>query len=108
MNAVLKSESLPDLLTEVDFALASVLTSASLDVYCVNLPVINFIDRKNLNFSPLRGYENANFVSSAEEILTFIADKKYKLINLKTDRYNFFWLDNNLTRWKKLIESTID
>ena len=60
-----------ELLPEVSVVLASVFTSASLDAFCAGLPVINYLDPNNFNFSPLRGHPNARFVSSAEEILRF-------------------------------------
>ena len=71
------------------------------------LPVINFLVPNNFNLSPLRDHDNACFVSSAEEILEYINNKKWISSSTKYQLKEFFYLDEKLSRWNDLIYSSI-
>ena len=86
--------------------LASVFTSASLDAFCAGLPVINYLDPTDLNFSSLRNHPNVRFVSSAEEILELLCDEEWLSTPSGAKPSDFFWLDDELPRWINLIQST--
>ena len=106
LPANLKEQFLMELLPEVSVVLASVFTSASLDAFCAGLPVINYLDPNNFNFSPLRGHPKARFVSSAEEILQLLHDEQWLSTPSGANPSDFFWLDEELPRWTQLIQTT--
>ena len=106
LSANLKEQFLMELLPEVSVVLASVFTSASLDAFCAGLPVINYLDPNNFNFSPLRGHPKARFVSSAEEILQLLHDEQWLSTPSGANPSDFFWLDEELPRWTQLIQTT--
>jgi surface carbohydrate biosynthesis protein (TIGR04326 family) len=107
LSATLTDKLLLELISEVDVALSSIFTSASLEVFCAGLPVLNFLDRNNLNLSPLRGHHNVGFVSSSKEILKHLADKQWLMSNSGANSKDFFWLDNDLKKWNKHIKKLI-
>lgn len=97
-------DPLRTLLKKCHVAYTSNLTSAAIDAYCVGLPVISCINPNSLNMSPLRSYGEVDFISTEDELvnaLKKIVSKPRKNI----DPTSFFWLDHDLSRWKKLLES---
>ena len=97
-----------ELFPEVSVVLASVFTSASLDAFCAGLPVINYLDPSNFNFSPLRGHPNASFASTSEEIQALLQDEEWLSTPSGANPADFFWLDEDLPRWQQLIESSLN
>jgi len=93
------------LLPEAGVVLASVFTSASLDAFCAGLPLINYLDPKDFNFSPLRGHPSARFASSSEEIQGLLQDEEWLTTPSGAKPSDFFWLDEELPRWTQLIQS---
>ena len=87
------------LLTKCDVAYSSSLTAASLDAYCVGVPVISVLDPSQLNMSPLRGCVGVVFVSTAEELAIALKDRK----PLNPDQNTFFRLDPKLASWRRLL-----
>tara|TARA_Y100000741_G_scaffold362560_1_gene348578 strand:+ start:154 stop:1983 length:1830 start_codon:yes stop_codon:yes gene_type:complete len=102
LRAEMTEKPLNDLLTNKKIVITSVFTSASVDAYCAGAKVINFLDPENLNFSILRKMEGVKFFSSSYELAHELNQINDKLnINLSVD--NFFWIDKDLPKWKKLI-----
>ena len=90
-----------DLLPRFDVALSSNTTSAGLDALLVGLPVIVFLDIAGINQSPLRGFEDATFVSSADELgAALIAPRRAHKPVRPAD---IFFLDSRLPRWARLL-----
>lgn len=89
-----------ELALNVDYVLASNITSASLDAYCVGANVIQIVDGKTLNFSPLRGLQTVNFVSHHDELVAALELPREESGNRSED---IFFLDANLPRWKSLL-----
>ena len=103
LKAIRKDISLKELLPMIDVTLASVFTSAALDAFCSGVPVINYLDPYDFNFSNLRGTEGVKFVSTAEELLQAL--ERIESGKLKTGKpEDFFWLDPELPKWKALLE----
>lgn len=95
-------EPVSALLAGCDVAYTSSVTSASVDAYCSNVPVISVLDPNALNQSPLRGRNGVLFVSTQQELasaLTYVAS------NPRSTRgqQGFFTLDPQLPRWRKLL-----
>jgi surface carbohydrate biosynthesis protein (TIGR04326 family) len=81
---------------------ASSATTAALDAYSYGLRVICALDNQFLNQSPLRGCDNVTFVSSPVELAQSLNEVK-DLSREESKLNQIFFIDENLTRWKKLI-----
>jgi surface carbohydrate biosynthesis protein (TIGR04326 family) len=103
LNAKLTSLPLAELFPQVVLVLASVHTSAALDAFCAGIPVINYLDPSDFNFSPLRGIQGAKFINSAEELIEAVEHVDTEIWQ-NGEPEDFFWLDSDLPRWRKLLE----
>ena len=57
----------------------------------------------DFNFSPLRGIPEAKFINSVEELIEAV--EQVEAGKWKSGKpEDFFWMDSDLTRWKKLLE----
>ena len=106
LDAIYMDYPLKELLPEIDVTLASVFTSGELDSYCSGVPVINYLDPDNLNFSNLRGSENAKFISTADELFDALNIPENVISKTGTPE-DFFWLDPHLKKWKFLLDEGI-
>jgi len=97
-------DPLRTLLKKCHVAYTSNLTSAAIDAYCVGLPVISCINPNSLNMSPLRSYGEVDFISTEDELVNALK-KIFSKPRKNIDPTSFFWLDHDLSRWKKLLES---
>jgi len=98
----IKNDPISSLIEQCFLVYASCTTSAAIDAYCSGWPVITILDPKGLNFSPLRGRDDAMFVSSAIELAAILNNVgKVKMNNNQIKDY--FYLDTDLPRWKKLL-----
>ena len=90
------------ILHQYDVAVVGASTSAAIDAYYCGLEVITVLNLHQLTFSPLRGVEDAYFVSSAQELR-----KAFKSIDrggqLKRKTLNTFYFSHGLNRWQKLF-----
>jgi len=96
------AQPLSELFHDCDVVLAANSTSAAVDAYVAQIPVIVAIDGASLNLSPLRGRPGAHFVSSAREL----ADSLQSVANVTPDERrheDFFFLSPDLLRWKRLL-----
>ena len=96
-------DSISSLLSKCTVAYTSNVTSAAIDAYCANVPVISALNPQTLNMSPLRGIEGVEFVSNAGELVNAIKKIKTNHHN-KTVPENIFWLDPKLPMWKNLLD----
>ena len=84
-----------------DIVLTANNTSSAIEAYYLGIKVISTVDLNNLNMSPLRGLENAIFVSDSQmlnsQLELLLTDQKDK----KT--CDFFNLDPNFSLWLKLM-----
>jgi surface carbohydrate biosynthesis protein (TIGR04326 family) len=60
------------------------------------------LDDAKLNLSPLRGQSDVRFVSTPEELAEALQMGKQHTVN-RPDRNDFFFLDPELPRWRKLL-----
>ncbi|MDB9722653.1 hypothetical protein OAA83_01830, partial [Candidatus Marinimicrobia bacterium] len=93
--------ALDQILPNYKIAISSIYTSASLEAYCAGLKIISVLDDNDFNFSPMRNVDGAIFVSKASELKKHLGS-----ITKNKIKYNinsFFWLDNNLSRWRKIL-----
>ena len=95
------TDDLMKLFQKVDFVYCGSQTSAVIEACLCGLNVIQLINKNTLNLSPLRNSPSVNFVSSYKELVAHILksenNNSYKL------HENFFFLDNNLPKWKNIL-----
>lgn len=92
---------LSQVLCEYDIAIAVGSTTAALDAYLAGLKVIVFLVNGELNLSPLRGFDSATFVKTPEEL--FSAIQSDIVLNAENKIQEYFWLENELPRWRALL-----
>jgi surface carbohydrate biosynthesis protein (TIGR04326 family) len=95
-------KALEEILDMCDLAYTSPVTSAAVDAYCYGIPVITVLDPNSLNLSPLRNHDGVFFVSSQSELLGALNAAQLVSDNI-FEKKEFFTLDSELVRWKKLL-----
>jgi surface carbohydrate biosynthesis protein (TIGR04326 family) len=103
LNATETTEPLDCILSEYDYALVSNNTSASIEAYMVGLCVIIGLDGRNINLAPMREHPGVRFVSTPKELAAAL--RNFEGVNNKDRIEEFYWLDDELTRWKRLFAS---
>lgn len=98
--------SIDYLLTECDIAYSGPTTSAAIDAYLSNIPIISVLDPNILNLSPLRGMKDVNFIRNSNELIASISNYICKSQLLLT-KNSYFIIDKNLPRWRKIIKDNI-
>ncbi|MBE0613499.1 MAG: hypothetical protein IH604_07530 [Burkholderiales bacterium] len=89
-----------------DVAYTGSITSAAVDAFCAGVPVVSVLDPDILNLSPLRGQAGVLFASTPEELAhAMIASVSGRRA---TKGQDFFTLDPNLPRWRKLLLESIE
>jgi surface carbohydrate biosynthesis protein (TIGR04326 family) len=99
-------EPIAKLLDECNVAYSSAVTSAAVDAFCARVPIVSVLDPKTLNLSPLRGCAGVIFASTPEELadaLTSAATTSSTPVNPR----EFFTIDPELPRWRKLIMDSL-
>ena len=97
-------DPLGEILHHFDIAYCSNTTSAAVDAFVFGLPVVVMLDERELNFSPLRGHSGVRFVSTPGELAEALQTEGL-ITATNFDRYEFFYLDPELPRWKRLLSS---
>lgn len=97
----LTNKPLAEIMQNFDLAFSSNTTSAGLDAFLAGLPVVVFLDDEDFNHSPLRGVGGVQFVGTAEEMAAVLQSGKHSVIIPAIE--NFFWLDGQLPRWRRLL-----
>ena len=87
---------------EFDIVYSANVTSAAVDVCLAGLPVVVMLDEKDLNFSALRGEPGVHFVSESKDLAEVLQREDHGS-TLDRDHKAFFFLDSELSRWKKLL-----
>lgn len=100
-NLSISEAPLVELLNNCDLAFTSNITSAAVDAYCLNIPLIQILDQEGFNTSPLKGMKNVKFVSNPYQFIDAINSLDF--INIKSPS-KYFFIDKNLPRWLDLLE----
>jgi surface carbohydrate biosynthesis protein (TIGR04326 family) len=96
------NKPLVELLTTCDIAYTSSVTSAAIDAYCLDIPVISVKDPTKLNMSPLRGFPEVFYVSTSDELIgVFQSLQTFQSTHSK--KKAVFNLDRTLPQWRKLL-----
>ena len=91
---------LTKLLKRVNIIFCSNASSIAVDGYLAGKPALTMLDGNRFNFCPLRGLPNNMPIVSAQNLESAIV---YSNLNLKTQPVNYFYLDDNLLSWRKLL-----
>ena len=102
LSMTVTMEPIAKLLAECDVAYSSAVTSAAVDAYCAGVPIVSMLDPNTLNLSPLRGCAGELFASTPEELATALTSA-VTTPSTPGNQQEFFTLDPELPRWKKLI-----
>jgi surface carbohydrate biosynthesis protein (TIGR04326 family) len=92
---------LGEIVGDFDFAFCSNSTSAVLDALLAGLDVAVFLDNEEFNHSPLRRAAGVRFVSSPAELAAALQDGDRGAAPPRVEE--FFWIDNRLPRWNRLL-----
>ncbi len=90
-----------ELIDDYDIALTSDSTSAAVDVYLSQKPVLILSSGSSFNLTPLRGCSGAKIIHSISELGSVLC-QDVLTIELKTDN-SFFYLNNKLLFWQELL-----
>ncbi len=102
------SEKNLDILSHnVDFAIASSLTTASLDINYLGLPLLIILNGATLNMSPAMENEYSTYIRTFEELSSAINAFSYPLA-MKSSSDSLFFLDPSLEKWIKFIKNNIE
>lgn len=96
------NEPLDRILNDFDIALSANSTSAAVDAYQVGLQVIVGLEGTSLNLSPLRGQPGVRFIGTPEDLMEALRAAGNGSAE-KSERLEFFFLDSELPRWRKLM-----
>ena len=98
------TNSLPNLLAKYDIVFTGAVTSAALDAYYSNIPVISVLEPRHLNMSPLRGLRGVYYINTAKE-LTSALNTILTNQNSVFPKQNYFFIDSSLIKWQRLLLS---
>ncbi len=98
------TNQLGEILNNYDVVISSNSTSASVDCFFAGIPIIVIGDNTVLNYSPLRDNKGVTFVYKIDELryeldMVLVDNDEKRVVN------DFFYLDNQLTRWEKIIDN---
>ncbi|MFA5902869.1 MAG: TIGR04326 family surface carbohydrate biosynthesis protein [Desulfobacula sp.] len=91
---------LPELFKDCHVVFTSNITSAVVDAYYSGIPVIQMLDGKTFNMSPLRGLEGVVYVTNPMELAGALLNSRY-IESAEVEPY--FYLDGKLQRWMRLL-----
>ena len=101
----LTDKPLAEIMPEFDCAFCSNTSSAGLEALLAGLSVVIFLDDDDFNHSPLRGVGNIRFAGTPETLASALLTGRRSEIPAKAA--DFFWLDEQLPRWKRLLSAPI-
>ena len=78
------------------------LTSAAVDAYCMGKKVVTILNPTSLNLSPLKDVKGVLFVSTPDELAKVLNNTDKAKDNNEQGR-EYFYLDNTLPKWRKLL-----
>ena len=94
---------LDGLFKDCDAVFTSNITSSAVNAYYSGIPVIQMLDGNAFNMSPLRDIGGVVYVKNSSELADALQNSRQR-IRL---REHYFHLDNELPRWKNLIEHAV-
>jgi surface carbohydrate biosynthesis protein (TIGR04326 family) len=100
LNLNVSESAIADLLRECDVVFTSNITSAAVDAYCSGVPVVQMLNGKTFNMSPLREIKDVVYVTNPSELSeALIKAKSASSVAAEP----FFCLNEDLPRWRNLL-----
>ena len=99
------NDPISKLLERCDAVYTSSGTSAAIDAYCANIPIISVLNPQTLNLSPLLDMKGIQFVYNSNQFIDSIENLKDETIYAFNQK-DIFWLDTKLSMWKSVLNST--
>ena len=99
-NFTLTNAPLSELFDLCSIVIAPSASTSALEAYCANKLVVSILDPSTLNFTPLRGVENAMFAKNRNELAKIL--RSTPKVSL-SDRQQLFYTDSNLSRWNQAL-----
>ena len=96
-----KINSFDEIKNKIDLCIVGNKTAVSIDLYYKNLKFLIYVERNNLDYSPLNKFIKYSTISSTED-LDNILNYKNKLHYTRFSK-NYFMIDKNLIRWNKIL-----
>ena len=96
----LTNDSLESLWSKVGIVYVSNMTSSGIESLIMGLPTIIYLDHNMINLSPAIDCEGVMFASSPQDFINYLESPI-----TPTPRNDYLYLDQRLTRWKKLLAS---
>ena len=93
-------DPLSELLINCDVVFTSNITSAAVDAYCADVPVVSVLDGNAFNMSPLRGLKGVVYVTGPEELAKALGNARARE---KVHAEPYFCLDKDLPLWRMLL-----
>ena len=78
-------------------------SSVSIEALLMKKKIIVYLSKDKLNLSPVNYIKKINFISSSQDLLNSI---NFEIKNVKVEQ-EFFWLDNDLCKWKIFLDSQL-
>jgi len=103
IDVIFTDKPISEIINCCKLAFSSSTTSSSFDAYYLGTKVVTFVKPQGLNLSPLRGFQDAVFVSTPKE-LAKILNNLDKIKEKPKKRENILFIDINIPRWKKIFE----
>lgn len=94
-----QERGLAEMLEACDIAVTGNITSAAADAYCRGTRVAVLLDGRSLNGSPLRGIRGVRHFATGPELAEIIQSSEPP----PGAGRDLFWLDRDLSRWRKLL-----
>ncbi len=99
-NIFLTEEKLDNILDYFDVVITSNISSSSVDAFAKGVPVIQYLDGRYFNMTPLRDNSEIMYFSNSIELHNLLSNLSTK----KTIRNDFFFLDSEIPKWVSLIK----
>ena len=100
LNLTISDDSLSRLLNHCDMLIAGNVTSATVDAYCMNIPLATMLPGGSLNASPLRGLKGVCYFTNASELVEIVSRVR---LDKPLAPEPYFYLDRTLPRWRALL-----
>jgi len=99
------NERIENIYDKFDICFVAGASNASLDLFVTKIKIFIFVDNNQLNFSPLRGNKNINFINNKTK-----KEMLFTMLNEKLDynaREKFFFFSDNHRHWKNFLKNEI-
>lgn len=96
----ISSRPIPELLPECNVVFTSNTTSAAVDAFCAGVPVVQMMDGRGFDASPLRGLEGIQSVLSPDHLAQALLEARAPLRGAE----NLFNFDPEFQGWRRVLD----